>query len=272
MADLGADDPAQRERDYSPSSVAGGSSAPWEAQYRRRSAAARDVLADRTTVFSDGTLLAEPPAAGSSTGRPPLFVFVHGGYWQALSAAESFFLAADLVPAGWAYAAIEYTLAPRASLDEMVAECSEALARLPTAGRSVVLVGHSAGAHLVAMAALTSRPPVPIDRVVLVSGVFDLRPLVGTSIAEPLSIDVVRAADHSPALAPVTPHPDVVVAWGEIETTAFDAQSRSFADHLRRHGAGVREFRVAGRNHFDVLDALVDPSTDVGRAVLSRSS
>ena len=75
------------EREYSPSSRVGGSSEPFVADYRLRSEAARALLATRLTTTSGGTLLvADDPAA-------PLLVFIHGGYWQALSAADSLYLA-----------------------------------------------------------------------------------------------------------------------------------------------------------------------------------
>lgn len=264
-----ADTPADRgqtdlELAYSPSSMTGGSSAPFEAQYRRLSSAVRDQHAERLVELPGGTLVVD----GRSPDAP-LLVFVHGGYWQALSAAESLFLAADLVPAGWAFAAVEYTLAPRGTIDEMVLECTRALAQLGGGRRRVVLVGHSAGAHLVAMAALVQKPPLRVDTVVLVSGVYDLRPLVHTSINAPLGLDEAHAARLSPLAAPTVVPADVVVAWAESDTPAFIDQSRRYADHLESHGCRVRRVESAGRHHFDVLFDIGDPRSTLGGAVLN---
>ncbi len=252
------------EQEYSPSSVVGGSSAPFEAQYRRRSAAARDEFSDRVAVLPGGTLLVQGRGPDA-----PLLVFVHGGYWQALSAADSLFPAADLVPRGWAVAAVEYTIAPAGGIDAMVGECIQALGSLGAGRRRVVLVGHSAGAHLVAMSALVQRPPLHTDTVVLVSGIYDLRPLVHTSINAPLRLDSARAERLSPLLAPAAAHPDVVVAWGEHETAEFKRQSAAYADHLEANGCGVRRLECARRNHFDVVFDLGVAESPLGAAVLS---
>lgn len=255
---------ADLERAYSPSSMVGGSSAPFEAQYRRLSSAARDQYRERLVELPGGSLLVQ-----GSSADAPLLVFVHGGYWQALSAADSMFPAADLVPHGWAFAAVDYTLAPGASIDEMVVECSRVLAQFGDGRLRVVLVGHSAGAQLVAMAALAQKPPLRVDTVVLVSGIYDLRPIVRTSMNAALGLDEAHAARVSPLLVPTVVPADVVVAWADSDTSAFIEQSKRYAEHLQVHGCRVRVVESAGRHHFDVLFDLGDPATPLGAAVLN---
>jgi arylformamidase len=252
------------EREYSPSSRVGGDASPFVAAYRADSAAARSTLGDRLTVLADGTILVvENPAA-------PLLVFIHGGYWQALSAAESLALAPAALAQGWSYAAIEYTIAPQGSIPQMIDECQAALAALAdvVSPSTVTLAGHSAGAHLAAMVSLVSRSALPIDRTVLLSGVFDLRPLLQTSVNDSLGLDVEAAAVVSPQLLPVAARHEVVVAWGDNETDAFKAQSQAYAAHLVAAGLGVSVFERAGRHHFDIMDDVVDPLTELGRRSL----
>ena len=93
-----------------------------------------------------------------------MIVFIHGGYWQELSKRESFSPAASFVSRGIAYAAVDYTLAPTATIDEIVAECRAASAALHAAASDldvdperIVLAGSSAGAHLAAMVCLDPR-------------------------------------------------------------------------------------------------------------------
>ncbi len=237
------------EREYSPSSRAGGSAEPHIADYQVRSTVARNALGSRVREVGAGALFVD---AGPKT---PLLVFIHGGYWQALSAADSLYLAPDVLAHGWSYAAIEYTLAPGAVIGQMVEECRAALAALAQAVRPsfVVLVGHSAGAQLAAMVALVAPAPVPIDRVVLISGVYDLRPLVHTTVNRPLGLDEAAAAAFSPMLLPLTDQrPESLVAWGENDTDAFKAQSRAFAERL-----GATALEVADRHHFDVVDDVI---------------
>lgn len=255
------------EREYSPSSRVGGSSEPFVADHRLRSEAARALLAARLTTTSGGTLLvADDPAA-------PLLVFIHGGYWQALSAADSLYLAPAALAAGWSYAAVEYTIAPAGTLPSMVDECRAALATLAglVAPAQVVLAGHSAGAHLAAMVSLVGPSPVPIARTVLVSGVFDLRPLVHTTVNLPLGLHEAAAAAISPQLLPVAASHEVVVAWGDNETDAFKAQSRAYAAHLAAAGTQVSSVECAGRHHFDIVEDLVRPGTPLGRLALGGS-
>ena len=189
----------------------------------------------------------------------PLLVFIHGGYWQALSAEESVYLAPAALAAGWSFAAVEYTIAPEGDLPRMVSECHRALQLLAAAGpfTSVVLAGHSAGAHLAAMVALVAESPLPVDRVVLLSGVFDLRPLVHTTINEPLGLTSDDAQLLSPALLAVVGRPEVVVAWGDNDTDAFKAQGHVYAAKLRAAGLTVAELERSGRHHFDIVDDLL---------------
>lgn len=256
------------ETQYSPSSRAGGSADPFVAGYQARSAAARRELGARVMPVGEGTLLVAAPTPA------PVLVFVHGGYWQALSAADSMFLAIGALAHGWSFAAVEYTLAPAATLPAMVSECRAALAALArhVAPTSAVLAGHSAGAHLAAMVSLANSAPFPIERTVLVSGVFDLRPLVHTTVNTPLGLDEASAAAVSPLLLPVRSGARAVMAWGDNDTEAFAAQSRDYAAHLAAGGATVDTLECAGRHHFDIVDDLVDPATPLGRLTLGLPS
>lgn len=252
------------EREYSPSSRVGGSSAPFVADYHQRSEVACHQLGERVRLLPGGSLFVEARRSA------PLLVFVHGGYWQALSAAESMYLAPGALAAGWSYAAIEYTIAPEGTLPRMVREVAAALeAVVDVAGHcDLVLVGHSAGAHLAAMVSLASAPPVPVQRTVLVSGVFDLRPLLHTTVNDVLGLDLSGAVLQSPMLAPVVGAPEVVVAWGDNDTDAFRAQGTTYAAVLRSAGCAVTMLECEGRHHFDIVDDLIRPTSPLGSVAL----
>jgi arylformamidase len=252
------------EREYSPSSRVGGDAGPFIASYEARSAAARRALGERVQRLHGGTL------AVSAGADAPVLVFIHGGYWQALSAEASLYLAPAVVALGWSYAAVEYTLAPAADLPTMVRQCSAALAAIAGAlgDRPLVVAGHSAGAHLAAMTTLVEAPPVEVARTVLVSGVYDLRPIVHTTVNDPIGLDHSGAEAMSPTLLPVTSRREVIVAWGEHDTGAFAVQSAAYAARLRTSGLQVAEFECGGRHHFDIVDDLVDPATELGAHTL----
>ncbi len=265
---------AQREREYSPSSCIDDIS-PFLRAYGDRSRAAEArarVIKDlRWGPGTDETLDFFPAARAEA----PLLVFIHGGYWQELSKEESLFAGADCAAAGVAYAAINYTLAPAARLDQIVGQCRRALAWLAAEGgrlgfdpARIHVAGSSAGAHLAAMM-LTPRP-VPLAGLVLLSGVFDLAPLAGTYIDEPLRLTPQDIAALSPQrLDPGAPLP-VLVAWGENETGEFKRQSRDYAAHLRAAGFVVAEDEIPTVNHFDIVFDLGDPATTLGRAVMDQ--
>ncbi len=283
---------AELEREYSPSSRVPSIDACLQ-EYAERSAQARARLTWRTLRYgdhADETLDLFP----SKQPGAPLLVFVHGGYWQQLSRRESAGPALDLVPDGIGYAAIDYTLAPHASLPAIVAQVRRAVDWLCTHARAlghdpqrVVLSGSSAGAHLAAMALADVRPgptgPAGAPRspaspgsggqavrpaaAVLLSGIYDLRPLVPTYVNEPLGLDDAGAWAGSPLAQDLGAFGPTLCAWGDNETDSFKWQSARFAQALRRAGQDVESIEVAGRNHFDLLGALGDVGSPLGSRV-----
>ena len=145
------------EQEYSPSSRVGGDAGPFMADYVARSAAVRDALGARVLTLPGGTL-----AVSAGPGAPVL-VFIHGGYWQALSAEASLFLA----PGGRGTRVVvrgrrvHHRAGRRSARDgaRVPAALAEVVAALGDG--PLVLAGHSAGAHLAAMMSLAARPPVP---------------------------------------------------------------------------------------------------------------
>ena len=256
-----------REREYSPSSAIGGDYAPYLARYRALSADAHRTLTVRRDLRYGPALRASldffpaPPAAST----PGLLVYLHGGYWQELAKEDSAFLAPGWHAAGVAHAAVGYTLAPQAGLPAIVAESRSALAWLQAHAAAlgfdagnIVVAGSSAGGYLAA--ACADGFPTPLRGIVPVSGIFDVAPLVGTSINAPLGLDAATAASLD-LLQPGRRFRPAVVAWGEIETAEFKRQSRAFASRLADVGTPHTAMEIAGRNHFDVVLDLGDPAS-----------
>ncbi len=206
-----------------------------------------------------------------------IFVFVHGGYWQLLSASESLFLGPGMQPLQIESVSINYSLAPKANLPQMVDQCARALAALaglyPEA--QLVLSGSSAGAHLCAMlisdAVLMTRLGQRLVGVVLCSGVFDLRPLVSTYINEPLGLTVASALEVSPLFCQpqqaALQATRLLLAWGEHETAAFKGQSRQYCSYLQSRGARVQTQELPGKNHFDLVFDFDNPASVLGSFV-----
>jgi len=269
---------AAREREYSPSSCVGGDLQPFLAEYSERSAASRSWCRQQgfdLQTLNYGPLDSQSIDVVTPGGDPaPLVVFIHGGYWQELSKLDSFGPAQGLLSRGVAYAAVDYTLAPSATLEEIIAECRQAMAMIREAAdelgidaQRIVVAGSSAGAHLTAMVSLDPDASWRPAAMVLLSGIYELEPLVGTPINNALDLDLEASHRSSPARLRITSPPSTLVAWGANETDQFKRQSRLFAQSLLAAGAQTIEHEVAGRNHFDILTDLGREASELGAAV-----
>lgn len=248
--------------------------------YQDGSRQARNTLTCDTGVpygpHLDETLDVFPGARPDS----PVFMFIHGGYWRALSKDDSSFMAPALHQAGATVVVVNYALAPAVSLEVIVQQCRRALAWVYRHIQGyngnpsrIHVCGHSAGGHLAGMLLapgwheLFGVPHTVVHSVSSISGLFDLRPLVHTHINEWLGLDAHSARTFSPLfLRPVAPCP-AVLAWGALESAEFRRQSRLYANALRNADAPVTLLEVPGTNHFSVLQQLCLPEAALSQAV-----
>lgn len=205
----------------------------------------------------------------------PLVVFIHGGFWQALSKDFASFPALALTGAGVNYAAISYRLGQITRLDGIVDDVVAAIAAL-VAGEfdfdrdSVVLSGHSAGAHLAAMAAVRGVPDVArLAGLQLIGGVFDLRPVRRSYVNDVMRMDDAEALRNSPALqSPVLRCP-TIVTYAEHETAGFAGQSKALADAWSAIMPRLDLVEQPGLNHFNSPLDMADPGSRLTRGTLA---
>jgi arylformamidase len=195
----------------------------------------------------------------------PLHVFIHGGYWQLLSQREFAFIGPAFQDRGVAYATVNYTLAPAATIGQMAEQCRRAVAwlyaeagRLGIDNRRIAISGHSAGAHLCAMLRATDwkargLPDDVIKSALLISGIYDLEPIRLSFVNEPLNLTPAQVAEWSPMALPIKAHGPVAVVWGENDTAEFKRQSAEFADRLSMGNSSVAARELPALNHFDIL-------------------
>jgi arylformamidase len=196
----------------------------------------------------------------------PLFAFIHGGYWRALDHRIFSFLARPWLARGVHVAMIGYDLAPALSVRAIVDEARASLRFLRERAdnlrldkRRVVIGGHSAGAQLGAMS-LSIDSEWQASGFLGVSGVYDLEPLLATTVNLDIRLNAADAIALSPIRQPLPMGTRYVCAVGEGETDGFRSQTRAFAAELQRRGGSALSIEAPGRNHFDVLDALADES------------
>jgi acetyl esterase/lipase len=155
---------------------------------------------------------------------------------------------------GFRSAILGYRTYPSATIEGQVDDLVKALELL--LGRHcgvgsdrgpVVLVGHSSGAHVCLLAALTGRLPSSVDALVGASGVYDLNAQLDAEVAtgvneiSPLSPCNGFARANLDAVSPVKlllpehlpkSFPEVLLVHGDADTVVSPQSSRDFATAL----------------------------------------
>ncbi|HEY8606246.1 MAG TPA: alpha/beta hydrolase [Noviherbaspirillum sp.] len=209
----------------------------------------------------------------TSRSDAPLLVFIHGGWWRSLDKSDFSFVAPAFTRAGFNVALPNYTLAPQASIGEIVLQQLRAVAWLYRHAeaydfdpRRIVVAGHSAGAHLAAMTMAAVWPvfgdDLPADLVkggILMSGIFDLEPVRHAGFVNvDLKLEEADIAVLSPALMPQAHPAPFITACGALESEEFQRQTRLIGDAWK---TGHRsEVPLPGLNHLTICDAFADPS------------
>ncbi|WP_421730755.1 alpha/beta hydrolase [Brevundimonas sp.] len=260
-----------------------------EAQYNNRAAVPdHPAVLARWKAEAEAARAAHPPLAlrygpgerevidlfeaapAADQDHAPVVVFIHGGYWQALDPSWFSWIAPAFLSQGISVAVPGYDLCPHVRLGRIVAQMREVttLLRARTGVRPIV-TGHSAGGHLSACMLSEGKASAALA----ISGVFDLRPLVQTSLNDALRLDTNGAAALSPLFwpppnggAPGGTELDCFV--GGAETAEFIRQSRDMAEHWGAKGADTRFEALDGLNHFTVLDPLADPDSGLVKRIV----
>ncbi|MFZ1468147.1 MAG: alpha/beta hydrolase [Paracoccaceae bacterium] len=198
--------------------------------------------------------------------QPPqgVLVFIHGGYWMAFDHQGWSHLAAGPLARGWAVAMPSYTLAPAARISTMTAEIAAACRAI--AGQvpgPMVVTGHSAGGHLSARMGC-SDIDLPVRRVVPISPLAELGPLMATGMNDTLHLDATECAAQSPSRLALRPGTSAHVWVGAQERPVFLMQARLLAEEWDCPWTAD-----ADRHHFDVIDALADPGSALVSTLLT---
>lgn len=197
------------------------------------------------------------PSGGS---RAPLFVFIHGGYWQRNSKEIFACVAEGPLAKGFDAALIGYTLAPQATLTEIVSEVRAAVRWLRTEGpgfgvakEKILLSGWSAGGHLTAMALDQAHAGLAI------SGIFDLEPCRLNYLNEKLNLTLEEQKTLSPLRQIPSSSRPLVLASGTGELPELQRQSDAY--HAARRAAELPSERLSliGHDHFSILEELANP-------------
>ena len=243
-------------------------------RYVTLSAAARAALPMRPGLVFDpesGCALDWFPGARGG----PVLLWVHGGYWRALSKADQSLVAPGLVAAGAHVAVMDYTLAPAATLDQIVHQTRLALAWVAShaAGMGadparLYAGGSSAGGHLCGMLMAQGwhgsygLAPGALRGAVALSGLYDLEPVRLSHVNAWLGLDAQTARRLSPLhLIPQAgaPAPRLLASYGGQETSEFKRQTEDYAAAWVAAGHAALVLPQPVRNHFNAVVALGQP-------------
>lgn len=208
----------------------------------------------------------------------PTFIFIHGGYWQALSKDDWSAIAAPFVRQGMAAAILGYTLCPENTVRGIAAEIVAAIthlwqhaADLGVDRERLSLAGHSAGGHLTAWCMTedwtrSQLPATPFVGATAISGVFDLEPLVPIYLNDALKLTSEEALAMSPAYRERRVQCDFTAAVGGAELPEFLRQNQLIGQRWR----DVTEWEIPGLNHFTVVDELARDDTALFERVTAK--
>jgi arylformamidase len=197
------------------------------------------------------------------TSDAPTLVYIHGGYWQMNDKEPYAFLGEGVLPAGFNLALVEYTLAPAARLDQIVAEVRRAVAWVLDHAKAlgadparVFVSGHSAGGHLTAMAMTDTR----LAGGIAISGIYDLEPIRLNYLNEKLGLDAAEAERNSPIRHLPSRAAPLVVTVGLGELPELVRQSEEYAAAWQAHGLRGRYLPIPSHEHFSILEELARPT------------
>jgi arylformamidase len=220
----------------------------------------------------------------ASRDGAPLLVYIHGGYWRSLDKSDFAWIAPPFVNHGVSVALLNYGLAPKTPMEEIVRQMLRAHAWLYRNGDRlgydpgrIYLAGHSAGAHLAAMMMAALWPvygaDLPIDLVkgaLAVSGIYDLEPLLHAPfIQADLKLTAKRARLLSPVHMPPATERPLYTAVGALESGEFRRQTGLIAKAWRRNL--VRDIHMPGFHHLNVIEELANPASPLFDAALEMT-
>lgn len=255
------------------------------AKYVAESAAVQRDFPRRAGIVYDDvsgqTLDVYPFASGA-----PLFVWIHGGYWRALSADDNAFAVRGPHARGFNVAVLNYALAPAVDLDEIVRQVRAAIVFLhrerATFGigpQPFAVGGSSAGGHLTAMLlcegwqAPLGLPDDVIGVAIDLSGLHDLTPLRWTHINEWMRLDDGLISRNSPQfLIPERGGARLIAAVGGRETDEFRRQTADYAAAWSAAGHRATTIAMPNHNHFDLALSLREPDGALANALVAATS
>lgn len=212
-------------------------------------------------------------------------LFLHGGFWFSRHKDQFSFMAQAYVHAGWTFVAMTYPLMPHLTLSELVDQTAAGLVEIDRQltdldGRGIdVMAGHSAGAHLLAMAFHsqagrhhTQQLPALPKRLVLVSGVYDPQARAAAEISKTIGLTPDDAAQACPLTHCHPVQLPTFIYAGAREPDLWWQQGQRYQARLSEQGLPtVHQELLAGHDHFSLLEAMANPASEIARTIMGAT-
>jgi arylformamidase len=255
-------------------------------RYARRSAEARTALSSQTQVSNDlpygpgplQTLDLYRPL--KETSKPqPLVLFIHGGYWRGLDKLDHSFVVPPLIESGAIVANVNYDLCPLINLDQMVDQivtairfCAASANEWGVTSEGIILIGHSAGAHL--SARVINQPAdeqgLPADLiagVAAISGIYEPEIILNLDVNAEAQITKEDAIRNDCLTASPMGEARMAIWAGSEEPQGWIDQSREYTALTAATGFETYMFEEAQTDHFTVLERAFESDSKGWQAI-----
>ncbi len=214
-------------------------------------------------------------------GQPnaPVMVFFHGGYWRARDKKDYSFVVNGVLPLGCSVVVMNYDLCPAVTVAQIVDQTRRGLqwvaqqaAAWGVDGNKILVSGHSAGAHIIAATLAQTGADFQlkqhtIKKAYLISGVFDVEPVLEISVNDEVHLKPTDVLALSPVRHPFAANVDYEVVVGGAEPRDWIGESTRMAAHLKSMGCRVGLHELPGLNHYSVLHEMDSPTGYISKLV-----
>lgn len=213
----------------------------------------------------------------------PVVIYHHGGAWTRSDKDQCSYIAPSFVAEGINVLVLDFALAPKVSLDEIVRQNRAAIAwawhnadEYGWDRNQIHSLGHSSGGHICGMMLVTDwegdygLPSDVIKTAAACSGMYELEPVRLSHRNTYLDLTEQSAGRNSSIRQIPANDIPLTVAWGTGELDEFQRQNREFAEAWAAAGHTVESITLDGMNHFEVGREIVNPDYPVFPNILKN--